>query len=161
MSIIVYTDGACINNGKKNAKAGYGVFFGDMDSRNKSVPIIEGKITNQVAELSAIIDAVEIILLEHTNPNIIIKTDSRYCIDCVTKWCYKWEKNDWKNSSGKRIENYELVTKLYNYTKKYNIKYVHIYSHKDEPDKSDPGYNDWYGNMMADMLASGAIIHDN
>jgi len=158
MSVIVYTDGACINNGKKNAKAGYGVFFGDMDSRNKSVPITEGKITNQVAELSAIIDAVETILLGNANPNIIIKTDSRYCIDCVTKWCCKWEKNGWKNSSGKTIENYELVIKLYNYTKKYNIKYEHIYSHKDEPDKTEPIYNDWYGNMMADMLASGAII---
>ena len=158
MSIIVYTDGACINNGKKNAKAGYGVFFGDMDSRNKSVPIIEGKITNQVAELSAIIDAVETIITTDDKTNIIIKTDSRYCIDCVTKWGCKWEKNGWKNSSGKTIENYELVVKLYNYTKKYNIKYEHIYSHKDEPAKTDPGYNDWYGNMMADMLASGAII---
>ena len=91
MSIIVYTDGACINNGKKNAKAGYGVFFGDMDSRNKSVPIIEGKITNQVAELSAIIDAVETIITTDDKTNIIIKTDSRYCIDCVTKWGCKMD----------------------------------------------------------------------
>jgi ribonuclease HI len=157
MNIVVYTDGACINNGKINAKAGYGVFFGDMDSRNKSVPILSGKITNQVAELMAIIEAIEIILLENNNPTIIIKSDSRYCIDCATKWGCKWEKNGWKNSSGKIIENYDLVTKLYNYTKKYNIKYEHILSHKYEPDKHDPKYNDWYGNMMADKLATGAI----
>lgn len=25
----VYTDGACENNGKPNARAGYGVWFGD------------------------------------------------------------------------------------------------------------------------------------
>jgi ribonuclease HI len=156
--VVVYTDGACINNGKKNAKAGYGVFFGDMDSRNKSVPILSGKITNQVAELMAIIDAIETIIEENDNINVIIKTDSRYCIDCVTKWCCKWEKNGWKNSSGKIIENYELVTKLYNYTKKYNITYEHIFSHKDEPDKDDSKYNDWYGNMMADKLATGSIF---
>lgn len=158
MSIIVYTDGACINNGKSNAKAGYGVFFGDMDSRNRSIPITTGKITNQVAELMAIIEAIEIIINDNNNLSIIIKTDSRYCIDCVTKWANKWAKNGWKNASGKIIENYELVTKLYNYTKKYDITFEHIYSHKDEPNKTDPHYNDWYGNMMADMLAGGAII---
>lgn len=157
MSIIVYTDGACINNGKKNAKAGYGIFFGNMDSRNKSIPIINEKMTNQVAELMAIITAIEIILSNCEDPNIIIKTDSRYCIDCVTKWCCKWEKNGWKKSNGKIIENYKLVTKLYYYTKQYNVKYDHIYSHMDEPPKTDNKYNDWYGNMMADKLATGSI----
>lgn len=27
--VVVYTDGACLNNGKPNAKAGIGVWFGD------------------------------------------------------------------------------------------------------------------------------------
>ena len=27
--VVVYTDGACENNGKTNAKAGIGVWFGD------------------------------------------------------------------------------------------------------------------------------------
>jgi len=35
MAIInVYTDGACSNNGKSNAKAGYGVYFSENDRRN-------------------------------------------------------------------------------------------------------------------------------
>ena len=34
--IYVYTDGACINNGKPNARAGIGVYFGENDSRNIS-----------------------------------------------------------------------------------------------------------------------------
>ena len=32
----VYTDGACIHNGKKYAKAGIGIFFGLGDKRNVS-----------------------------------------------------------------------------------------------------------------------------
>jgi ribonuclease HI len=49
----VYVDGACENNGKPNAIAGYGIWFGHGDSRNVSEPL-EGRIqTNQRAELMA------------------------------------------------------------------------------------------------------------
>ena len=47
----VFTDGACINNGKPNAKAGIGVFLSENDTRNVSRRVI-GKQTNNVAELS-------------------------------------------------------------------------------------------------------------
>jgi ribonuclease HI len=32
----IFTDGSCINNGKKNSKGGIGVFFGDNDTKNVS-----------------------------------------------------------------------------------------------------------------------------
>ena len=50
----VYTDGACIHNGKKYAKAGIGIFFGIGDKRNVSERIT-GKQTNNAAELEAIL----------------------------------------------------------------------------------------------------------
>ena len=56
----VYTDGACSNNGKKNALSGIGIFFGIDDNRNISKKI-EGKQTNNTAELSAIIETYYII----------------------------------------------------------------------------------------------------
>jgi ribonuclease HI len=37
--MIIYTDGACRSNGKDNAIAGYGVFFGDNDIRNVSAKV--------------------------------------------------------------------------------------------------------------------------
>ena len=36
----VYTDGSCINNGKKTAKAGLGIYFGPDDPRNTHRPIV-------------------------------------------------------------------------------------------------------------------------
>ena len=45
-SIHVYTDGSCHNNGRTNARAGYGVYFGENDSRNISKPL-KGKQTNK------------------------------------------------------------------------------------------------------------------
>ena len=39
-NIYVYTDGGCNNNGKKNARAGMGIYFGENDPRNVSEEII-------------------------------------------------------------------------------------------------------------------------
>uniref|UniRef100_A0A915DL85 Ribonuclease H n=1 Tax=Ditylenchus dipsaci TaxID=166011 RepID=A0A915DL85_9BILA len=59
---IVYTDGACSNNGKRwgsnAAKAGYGVFWGDGHPDNTSAPV-EGEATNNRAEYTAVIIALQ------------------------------------------------------------------------------------------------------
>jgi ribonuclease HI len=55
--INIYTDGSCINNGKKNSSGAIGVFYSDNDSRNIAKVINEGKITNQTMELLACINA--------------------------------------------------------------------------------------------------------
>ena len=60
----VYIDGSCINNGKINAKAGYGVFFDYNDSRNE-YGNIEGKQSNNTGELTALIRALEILKTEN------------------------------------------------------------------------------------------------
>jgi ribonuclease HI len=161
----VYTDGACTNNQHKNIrKGGYGVFFGNNDVRNCSIKLTGDKITNQVAELSAVLYAIEKSLETNTNTNSIIhiKTDSMYIINSITIWCKGWEKKGWKKADGNNVENLELIKKIYNYTKTANIKFYHVRSHQNEPPiDSNPqsGYKhaDWYGNMMADKLATDAI----
>ena len=53
----VYTDGSCVGNGKRGAKAGCGVFFGDNDPRNLSIPLpfkAGYQPTNQRAEIYVI-----------------------------------------------------------------------------------------------------------
>ena len=76
--LTVYTDGSCIHNGKKNARAGIGVYFGKGDIRNVSRRI-EGKQTNNRAELFAIIKAIEC-----TKCNLVICSDSEYAIKGIT-----------------------------------------------------------------------------
>ncbi|KAI6242845.1 Ribonuclease H [Aphelenchoides fujianensis] len=58
-AISVFTDGACSSNGRKGAKAGYGVFWGDGHEDNHSAPLISGPQTNNRAEYTAIIHALE------------------------------------------------------------------------------------------------------
>ena len=155
--MIIYTDGACMNNNNHfNRKGGYGVYFGDNDIRNISMKLEGSKITNQVAELTACIKAIETII--PINEEIIIKTDSMYTINCITKWFDGWKKRGWKKADGKPVDNLELIQILHNYTILYNVKYIHVRAHKDEPSKDDIKYIDWYGNMMADKFATQGCL---
>jgi ribonuclease HI len=161
MDIIVYTDGSTLNNQHKgHRKGGVGVFFGDNDPRNKSIELVESssdKVTNQVSEIKACIVAIKTIV-DSKEPfkSILICSDSMYTINCITKWCKTWEKKGWKKADGKTIENLELIQTLYKYSQTYNVKYKHVKGHSNEPSIDSPNYKDWYGNMMADKLATDA-----
>ncbi|KAJ1937793.1 hypothetical protein EC988_007776, partial [Linderina pennispora] len=100
----VYTDGASSGNGRDGARAGYGVYYGEGDSRNVSAPLPGPRQTNQRAELTAIRTA-----LEQTQGDVVIHTDSKYGIDSVTNWSRNWERNGWKTSKGEPVQNQDLI----------------------------------------------------
>ena len=82
--MLVFTDGACRNNGKPTACAGIGIYFGPNDGRNVSRRIT-GKQTNNVAELTAIIEVYTIIKQDIlSGKEITIFSDSEYSIRCCT-----------------------------------------------------------------------------
>lgn len=149
--IIVFTDGACSMNGSINAKAGMGIYFGENDNRNVSKRI-DGKQTNNTAELTAIIHVFDILKTEiKYKKNIIIYTDSEYCIKCCGDYGEKCEKKNWKKKNGE-IPNVELVKKGYTLFKENNnVILKHIKAHT--------GKNDFFskGNEGADKLANLSI----
>jgi ribonuclease HI len=144
----VYTDGACSNNGKKNASAGIGIFFGIGDIRNLSKKV-EGKQSNNTAELSAIIETYFIIQHDIENgKKIAIVSDSEYAIKCVSSYGEKCSKKDWSLD----IPNKELVKTAYEiYKDKSNIQFIHIKAHTNKTDIHS------LGNDNADKLANIAI----
>ena len=152
-----FTDGSTFNNGKKNKIqfGGIGIYFPDSEHINIS-ECLYGKITNNIAELKAIIRAIDYFITHKNysiNKKIIIYSDSEYTINCIVKWSKTWEKNKWKKRDKKDVCNKDLIIKLYNYYKKYKIKFIHVKAHTDEP--SDPILHKiWYGNKMADKLAT-------
>ena len=149
----VYTDGACSNNGNINAVAGIGIFFGVNDSRNLSKKI-EGKQTNNTAELSAIIEVFSIIEKDIINgKKVTIISDSEYAIKCATSYGEKCcNKNYITNKKGDDIPNKELVKTIYElYKNKSNIKFQHIRAHTNNMDIHS------IGNKNADKLANLAI----
>ena len=90
--VTVYTDGACINNGKANAKCGSGVWFGPNHRLNKAIRVPGKEQSNQIGELAAIIVAVEAVPVHQP---LRIVTDSRYAIEGLTDNLRNWEDQGW------------------------------------------------------------------
>jgi ribonuclease HI len=84
----VYTDGSCLNNGKANARAGAGIWYGPADPRNRSVRVPGQKQSNQIGELAAVVCT-----LQDVPPftPLLIVTDSEYVKKGLTQWLQKWE----------------------------------------------------------------------
>jgi ribonuclease HI len=119
-------------------------------NRNISEALKGSRQTNQRAELTAIVRALDIAPL---NRDVTIYTDSRYSINCVTNWYKSWVRNKWMTAKNKPVENKDLI--------------MDIRQKIDEREhlKSETylvwvkGHADDEGNAAADRLAGeGAIM---
>jgi ribonuclease HI len=146
----IYTDGACIHNGKKYAKAGIGIFFGLGDKRNVSERIT-GKQTNNAAELEAILRVFKILDKEiKKGEEYVIMTDSEYAIKCMGSYGYKLALKHWKTD--KPIPNFEKVKEGFTLFQTYpNVTLEHVRAHTGKKDIHSLG-NEW-----ADKLATASI----
>jgi len=144
----VYTDGACSKNGTSHASAGIGIYFSPNDSRNVSMRL-SGKQTNNAAELTAIIKAIQIVENDVRNGKCVaIVTDSEYSIRCATTYGEKCAKKQWKDD----IPNQDLVRELYEvYSQTSTIKFIHIKAHTRLMDIHS------IGNREADKLACEGV----
>ena len=150
-TIYVYTDGACSGNGNKNALAGIGIYFSKDNENNVSEKLEGENLTNNIAELTAVIRAI-LIIKKMDFKNKVIVTDSEYVIKCATTYGEKLSKNDWKSSTkDKEVPNLNLVKKIYELTNKYDIKYKHIKAHTGNKDRHS------ISNYYADKLANDSI----
>ena len=155
--IIVFTDGACSNNGKTTAIAGIGVYFEENDKRNVSKRI-KGKQSNNTAELSAVIEVFTVLKNEiKEGGDVTIYTDSEYVIKCCTSYGEKCEKNNWGASKrGRKIPNAELVKQVYTlYKQSDNVNIVWVKAHTNKDDTLSKG------NEGADRLANLSIEDSN
>lgn len=114
----IYTDGGCRGNGQPGAiGAAAAVFkskYGRYNCWTMSLPSYPPP-TNQRAEITAIILALKQALERYkeldSDPRLHVKiySDSRYAVDCMTKWIYKWTKNGWVNYAGRSVANRDLL----------------------------------------------------
>lgn len=145
MSFNVYTDGSCIGNGKPGAKAAIGIWVESQVERSISMPLKVDRPSNNVAELTAILVALERF---GDIDGLTIHTDSEYAINSTVTWVPAQRARGWKTTKGKDILNKELIVKIVTLKEELeskgrviNIKYVR-------------GHNNIVGNEMADYLAN-------
>jgi ribonuclease HI len=165
-----YTDGSVTNNGKSNARGGCGVFFGNNDPRNMAIRFRIPPVTTPRTELFAVYKALEIYIKSNWNifhsseklsprKKLYIYSDSLLTVETVQSWMDTWNRNGWHKKDGKHVQNVDLIQSIFNikkyYIKKLQIKLIHIRSHQPAPKNiMSEEYMHWYGNEMADRLAS-------
>ncbi|QKF93631.1 ribonuclease H [Fadolivirus algeromassiliense] len=152
-NIIVFTDGACSQNGKKTASAGIGICFPNKEFNNIAEEFTMQPITNQRAELYAIYTALKTITESSKFNKITIYSDSEYSIKSVTEWIKNWEKNNWKTTGNKPVKNQDIIRPLNDILKQYSnlIIFKHVRSHTGKK-TFEAIYND-----MADKLACSKV----
>ncbi len=88
-ALVVYTDGSCKKEGKRGARAGYGVYFGHGNKYNVSerLPVHP---TSDRAEIFAVIIAIHIVLEKNLilpGKSLIIRTDSQVLHKILSSFC--------------------------------------------------------------------------
>lgn len=144
----IYCDGACENN---PGEAGSGITV----YNNDDTPILYyGNYikngTNNIAELNALIKALEI-AIQSKCKDIIIYSDSKYSIDCITNWSYGWKRNGWTKKGGE-IKNLSLIQEAHNLYDRIKDKIIieHV-----------KGHSGIEGNELSDRMAVYAIKEKN
>ena len=101
----VFTDGSAVPN---PGPGGWGVVWVEDGKIQSEQHGHDPDTTNNRMELQALIAAFTL-LPEHATTDVI--TDSRLCVDTITKWAPAWERRGWKRKAGP-IKNLELVQEL-------------------------------------------------
>ncbi|KAG2050448.1 ribonuclease H-like protein [Suillus hirtellus] len=135
--LTIYTDGSCINNGKKDAHCGSGIWISENHPNNQAIKIPGKRQSNQIAEIAAIL-----IALQQTAPYIPITfvTDSKYAIEGLTKNLPEWENRGWID-----VENSEYMKATAYHLRKRSAQTSFIWV---------KGHNGHHGNEQADRLAN-------
>lgn len=128
---IFYTDGACMKNGTTDCKASWAVLATLNPNLSKTGLVEHTKPSNQVAELTAILEACKI-ALERQLKDIVIATDSKYASCAINQWLDQWTSNGWKNHKKKPVINEFLFSELAKMKELLNIKCIHVKGHAND-----------------------------
>ena len=137
--IYIYTDGACKGN---PGPGGWGALL-IYEGIKKELYGFEPETTNNIMELTAVIEALKIINKES---QIVITTDSKYVKNGITDWINNWKLKGWKTANKKPVKNKALWMELDQLTVKHTIKWDWVKGHTGHT-----------GNERADELANQGI----
>jgi ribonuclease HI len=160
----IFTDGACPNNGKRNANAAWGALLVSddgyivLDRFSGAIPVSESQ-TNQRAELTALLRGLEVaekqLARDPTLKKIQVWSDSQYSINCASVWGPTWKSRDWKKQGGE-IQHLDLIRVLVEKTQSlgFKIEYKWLKGHKGgDSQRVFP----WMFNHQVDALANSAL----
>lgn len=101
--MVIATDGACSGNPGPGGWAIVEQLTGYQESGGAA------QTTNNIMELTAMIAA-----LEYAGPeaDLLLRSDSSYVINAMTKWADGWRRRGWRKADGKPVLNRELIERM-------------------------------------------------
>lgn len=113
--LLIQTDGACLENGMYNPRAGLAFIYGpNTDFQTGCVETTLGRedATSNRAELKAVISALEHEHWEEIFGRVVIATDSEYIVKGCTEWCRNWARRGWRTANLEPVKNQDLWENL-------------------------------------------------
>jgi len=163
LSVIIFCDGACINNGRRGARAAFGMvaYRGSSTSleeelfrRAEALTPAEPQ-TNQRGELRGLSAAVAYAqtAVAAGATTVRIYTDSEYALNCLTKWIGGWRRDGWRRSDGSPVLHRDILEPLYDaWSTLRGVAFLsHVAAHTGRDDALS------LGNIRADELARAAL----
>ena len=143
--IHIWTDGSFIRN---KMKAGVGIVIKEngLPTREVSEPFVLEPITNNRAEIMAVVRALEIVR-PVAGQKLFIHTDSMYVINGITAYIHGWLKNNWMTKAGDAVKNKDLWVLLYDRVRSRAVTFEHVKGHANSPE-----------NSLADTLANAGAM---
>lgn len=157
-AVLIFCDGACANNGRRGARAGFGVVVlrDGVELTAVSEPLRpEEPQTNQRAELRGLALALSQagILAASGTTTVRIYTDSEYAINCLTKWMPGWKRAGWKRATGEPVLHRDILEPLHDaWVALRGVAFLeHVAAHTGRGDLLSRG------NERADALARASL----
>lgn len=145
-SYIIYVDGACPNNGKPGARAGWGAYL--VNDRGEELDLA-GPIpasdpqTNSRAEVMAMVTGLEAI----KKASILhVHSDSDYVVKGINQWMEGWRAKGWRTAKGE-VAHSDLWRRIYEATKFHEVTATWV-----------RGHSGVIGNERADRLANRGMV---
>ncbi|MBI2120538.1 MAG: ribonuclease HI [Parcubacteria group bacterium] len=120
--IYIFTDGSSLGN---PGPGGWGAIIVSGE-QVREIGGSEKHTTNNRMELSAAIAALRNV---SERAQIILHTDSNYCINGITKWVHGWKRNNWKTSQKEEAQNRDLWEELLTQTNGKKIEWKYVAGH--------------------------------
>jgi ribonuclease HI len=117
MTLVVHIDGACRNNGKADARAAFGVYFGP-NSKYNTFGLLDSSLpqTSNRAEIEALVQAIKVLKLITANDikvqDIKIATDSEYLANAIALWMDGWKEDGGVKSNGEPVAHFEVLEEI-------------------------------------------------
>jgi ribonuclease HI len=114
-TVLIFTDGAALNNGQPNASAGYGIVLTPGPTRGLSfrLNVEDYPPTSNRAEMMAVINALLLrVWLGEGFARIAIATDSEYVVRGICEWVFAWKGRNWVTRQGQPVANRDLWERL-------------------------------------------------